>query len=191
MCICNSCDSKDVIERSETEIYTYKSTDYEVLIHFLVCNSCHDEFLNKEQILRNEINIREAKKKIDGLLSAEGLREIRKQLKLTQEQASEVFGGGRNAFSKYERSEVSQSVSMDKLIRLSGQDRYIFRKLLDLSSIEKEFDFTDPMDLQISGNNIVEFPNAYQPKISTYDIETLNEIDENKLSDISDMAAVC
>jgi len=40
-------------------------------------------------------------------------------LGLTQHAASSIFGGGLNAFSKYERGEVIQSKAMDKLIRVS------------------------------------------------------------------------
>jgi HTH-type transcriptional regulator/antitoxin MqsA len=41
-----------------------------------------------------------------------------------------VFGGGRNAFSKYERGEVSQSVAMDKLIRVCLKHRDVFQELV-------------------------------------------------------------
>lgn len=188
MCTCNSCNSDNVTEHSENETYSYKNTDYQVLTYFLVCNVCNDEFMNKEQILKNETNIREAKKKIDGLLSSSELKEARMMLKLTQEQASEVFGGGRNAFSKYERSEVSQSKSMDKLIRLAKQDRYIYRKLIGLSDIEQTFDFTDPMDLQVSNTNIVIFPSKEPIKISSYKIEGKDNID---FTDLPPTVASC
>jgi len=59
-----------------------------------------------------------AKRRADGLLSPEEIRHAREALGLTQHKAAEVFGGGRNAFSKYERGEVAQSVAMDRLIRL-------------------------------------------------------------------------
>ncbi len=55
------------------------------------------------------------RKKSDGLLTSSEIYEARITLGLTQESASLVFGGGKNAFSKYERAEVSQSVAMDKL----------------------------------------------------------------------------
>ena len=36
-----------------------------------------------------------------------------------QKQITSVFGGGLNAFSKYERGEIIQSEAMDKLIRVT------------------------------------------------------------------------
>jgi HTH-type transcriptional regulator/antitoxin MqsA len=56
---------------------------------------------------------------MDGLLTASEIVELRNKLGLTQQEAAKIFGGGINAFSKYERSEVIQSVAMDKLMRLA------------------------------------------------------------------------
>ena len=107
----------------------YKDSTIQVLITYCVCNNCAREFITKPQILRNEAALRSAKKKFDGLLSAEEIIHARKALSLTQEQACRVFGGGRNAFSKYERGEVSQSAAMDKLIRICLNHRDIFHEL--------------------------------------------------------------
>ena len=38
---------------------------------------------------------------------------IRKRLSLTQAQAARLMGGGDNAFSKYERGEITQSAAMN------------------------------------------------------------------------------
>jgi DNA-binding transcriptional regulator YiaG len=66
----------------------------------------------------NDAAIRAAKRSYDGLLTPDEIHRSRRLLKLTQEEASKVFGGGANAFSKYERGEVTQSAAMDRLIRL-------------------------------------------------------------------------
>ena len=55
---------------------------------------------------------------IDHRLVAEDIRNFRKSFKLSQKEASELFGGGPNSFSKYERGDVIQSKSTDVLIRL-------------------------------------------------------------------------
>ena len=46
------------------------------------------------------------------------VRRIRRKLKLTQKQAANIFGGGVNAFSRYERGEVEPGLSTLKLLRL-------------------------------------------------------------------------
>jgi HTH-type transcriptional regulator/antitoxin MqsA len=46
------------------------------------------------------------------------LRRIRTRLKLTQEQAARLTGGGHNAFSRYERGEVPPMPAVVNLFRL-------------------------------------------------------------------------
>ncbi|AHE99147.1 type II toxin-antitoxin system MqsA family antitoxin [Thioalkalivibrio paradoxus] len=49
---------------------------------------------------------------------AQEVRRIRTRLKLTQKAAAEVFGGGVNAFSRYERGEVDPPRAVVKFLRL-------------------------------------------------------------------------
>lgn len=46
------------------------------------------------------------------------LRAIRKRLKLSQVEAAELFGGGVNAFSRYERGETEPPRSLVQLLRI-------------------------------------------------------------------------
>ena len=60
---------------------------------------------------------------------------------LTQKQAAKVFGGGSNAFAKYEAEDVVQSVGMDKLLRLAVEvpdaATWLFRQSgIDFSQIK-------------------------------------------------------
>jgi len=82
------------------------------------CDTCGADPIFRDQIKRNHLKIADAKRVADGLLVGEEIRRIRMRLKLTQREAAEVFGGGANAFSKYERGDVVQSVAMDRLLRL-------------------------------------------------------------------------
>ena len=126
---CKLCNSEDVSDYVEAEEITYKGSTFQVSIAYSLCNNCDREFISKPQILQNEAALRAAKKDYDGLLSSEEIIRARRTLSLTQEQAARVFGGGRNAFSKYERGEVSQSVAMDKLIRICLNHREVFHEL--------------------------------------------------------------
>ena len=126
---CKLCNSEDVSDYVEAEDISYKGSTLQVSIAYSLCNNCDREFISKPQILQNEAALRAAKKDDDGLLSSEEIIRARRTLSLTQEQAARVFGRGRNAFSKYERGEVSQSVAMDKLIRICLSHREIFHEL--------------------------------------------------------------
>lgn len=86
------------------------------------CSKCNADPIYPEQIRRNERRIREAKRRVDGLLSGHQIREVRERLGLSQQEAATLFGGGTNGFSKYERGETAQSVAMDRLLRLVMAD---------------------------------------------------------------------
>lgn len=132
---CHFCGADAVSRHSSMETYQYKQQAYEVLVDYSVCNDCGEEVITTEQIHINEARIREAKKKLDSLLSCEEIRDIRTRLGLTQEEAAKVFGGGVNAFSKYERGEVTQSAAMDKLIRIAADDQTVFMRLKTMAGL--------------------------------------------------------
>jgi len=82
------------------------------------CDHCGAEIIRPDQIRHGDRLFADARRRADGLLTGDEIVQIRKALGLTQRQASELFGGGANAFSKYERGEVTQSASMDRLMKL-------------------------------------------------------------------------
>lgn len=135
---CRECNDGFILKLKDTGIVIYKNNKMTVEVNYSICNSCDQEFIGKSQIVQNDINVRESRKIIDGLLSKEEILNSRTTLNITQEEASIIFGGGRNAFSKYERGEVSQSVSMDKLIRLCLESKITFDKLSAKSGVIKE-----------------------------------------------------
>lgn len=130
MSVCKKCQSNDVKTFLDDEILKYKGAEMPYQLAYSVCQNCGREFISTAQIKANDCRVREAKKIHDGLLSAEQIKQAREALGLTQAQASQVFGGGRNAFSKYERAEVAQSVAMDKLIRVSMRYSFVLEELL-------------------------------------------------------------
>ena len=94
-----------------------------------LCNVCGVEQASPEQLRDNKRAMTAFKKETDGLLTGREVRRIRERLDLTQQQASEIFGGGPVAFAKYEADDVSQSEAMDKLIRLADASIEAFQLL--------------------------------------------------------------
>ncbi len=118
MSSCKLCQSSDISILKAKDSFTYKGQEIEFEVEYSVCNSCQREFIESQQIQKNDATILSAKKCADGLLSSEEIQAIRKNLGITQEIASKVFGGGENAFSKYESGKVAQSAAMDRLCLL-------------------------------------------------------------------------
>ena len=96
----------------------YNDVKGHIASHYSICNKCGSEQAGTEQLRRNKRAMIAFKKQASGLLSGEQVRQVRLQLKLSQKEAAEIFGGGPVAFSKYENDDVMQSEAMDKLLRV-------------------------------------------------------------------------
>lgn len=79
------------------------------------------------------------KKEVDGLLTGEEIRKIHLLLRITQNEAASIFGGGTVACSKYENNDVIQSVSMDKLLHVVNEVSEAFRVIAKKAGIDKNF----------------------------------------------------
>lgn len=133
---CKICQSDNVTTHCEAESIHYKEQILKVDMDYSLCHSCGREFISKAQIAKNDVRVRDAKKLFDGLLTSTEIYQARRSLGLTQDQAATLFGGGKNAFSKYERGEVSQSAAMDKLIKICLKHPEIFKELSVESGIK-------------------------------------------------------
>jgi len=86
--------------------------------HGWFCAVCGDgEFASADEAKRYSAEISLQMEAIDARQAAE-LRRIRKNLGLTQKKAAELFGGGVNAFSEYERGVTQPSKSTVVLLHL-------------------------------------------------------------------------
>lgn len=118
--ICPICETGTLSKQEHTGEIQYHNQAVQVPdLEYSQCSNCGADPVLADQAKRNQVRFSDAKKAIDGLLSSSEIRKARRYLGLTQHAASSVFGGGLNAFSKYERGEVIQSKAMDRLIRVT------------------------------------------------------------------------
>lgn len=74
----------------------------------------------------------------DGLIKAlrksnpPEVRVIREKLGLTQAEAGKIFGGGVNAFSRYERGATKPSTQMRKLLKLAERHPELVKELAEI-----------------------------------------------------------
>ena len=59
----------------------------------------------------------------------EDIRRIRRKLRLTQAEAAKITGGGRNAFSRYERGDASPMPAVMNLLRLLDNHPELLQEL--------------------------------------------------------------
>jgi HTH-type transcriptional regulator/antitoxin MqsA len=61
------------------------------------------------------------------------VRLIREKLGLTQAEAGKIFGGGVNAFSRYERGAAKPSATMRKLLKLAERHPDLVKEIVEYS----------------------------------------------------------
>lgn len=117
--MCPMCERGGLTPRTYSETFQHRGADLVVEgLKYYVYDGCEADPVFEDHIRRNHVRVVDARRQADGLLTGREILALRKFLGLSQKEALEVFGGGANAFSKYERGEVTQSVAMDRLLRL-------------------------------------------------------------------------
>ena len=96
------------------------------------CEVCGEGFHDDSEQTKITNSILLAKRAADELLTPKDIKRIRLKAKLTQVEAQYIFGGGVNAFSKYERAEVTQPRSTDVLLRLLDNKQISVEQLQQL-----------------------------------------------------------
>jgi putative zinc finger/helix-turn-helix YgiT family protein len=126
---CRNCGNASVAVEVFSDTIDFRGLELDVQhLEQSRCRACKFKFESDAQSQRNSATIRQAYsverdriRKRDGLLSGEEISAIRKTYSLSQRDAALLFGGGSNAFNKYETGEVLQSAAMDRLLRVSAQ----------------------------------------------------------------------
>ena len=117
--ICSICGKgpfkKEVIE----ETFSYKGETITIPDYIVYkCDLCNEAIVDKQTLKTSGKLLKNFKCKVDGLLTGEEIREIRKKVGFTQEQMSEILGGGLKGFARYEAGQICQSKAMDNLLRV-------------------------------------------------------------------------
>ncbi len=94
---------------------SYKGVQYSSETRGAFCNHCEDGF--PEYDPNEETQWMAFRKEVDAQHATE-LARIRKKLGLTQSQAAQIAGGGKNAFSRYERGQAKPVSAVIYLFRL-------------------------------------------------------------------------
>lgn len=114
---CPVCGDEGLHEMKTTILREFEGFKKEVPFHASVCGSCGSETLTDQQAKFNKRQMTDFYRAANGLLTGSQIKAIRDDLHLTQSEAASIFGGGKNAFTKYENGDVTQSLALDKLIR--------------------------------------------------------------------------
>lgn len=134
--LCPACGEGHLHPIIDAENVEYKGVTASIEYHFSQCDVCSSELAGKDETSLNNRAMSAFYKRVDGLLSGHEILKIRERYNLTQSMAASLFGGGKVAFSRYERNEVSQSAAMDSLIRLCKVNPNNLLLLADIKKIK-------------------------------------------------------
>lgn len=133
---CGFCGKDELQSITETEHFQYRGNPLEVAGYtYSVCAACGEEIVTPDQMKLNQRLVADAKRRADGFLASAEIRQLRDQLGLSQADAGKVFGGGPNAFYKYENGEVMQSQAVDRLMVLARDDFNTYQRLRAMAGL--------------------------------------------------------
>ncbi len=101
-----------------------------------LCQDCKQRAINRLGVKPSEKDIKELYAIVNGLLTSAEVRQIRKNLNLTQREAALICGGGPNAFSRYERGEIIPVRATSNLLRLLNKYPEEVKYLLQFNANE-------------------------------------------------------
>lgn len=127
---CSFCENGYLERKVLEETYEYKGHKITLNQPGEYCNSCEEAIFSGNDLKINKKTLHDWQTVADGFLPSDEVRRIRKKLGLTQRQAAEIFGGGPNAFSRYECGDFVQMKSTDNLLRLLDKYPHLLEEIL-------------------------------------------------------------
>ncbi len=117
---CPSCGAAKLVRATRDLTYTYKGESTvlpQVTGDF--CPACDEQILGAAQSRRTMTLMREFTKQVNAsIVDPEFIVSVRKKLELDQREAAEIFGGGVNAFSRYENGKTKPPLALVKLLKV-------------------------------------------------------------------------
>ena len=117
---CPVCGAADLIHDTRDLAYTYKGeTTTLPAVTGDFCPACGDVILNREHGDRYSELVGAFQRQVNAAyVDPDYIAKVRRRLDLDQRQAAELFGGGVNAFSRYENGKTKPPLALVKLLKL-------------------------------------------------------------------------
>jgi|SRR5450759_236986 len=139
---CFLCEEGRMVPSSDLKHkFRYGSREYVVddLSH-ATCDRCGTSGFLNGQLTENKNRIKEFQNALIKIMGPSDILSLRAKYSLSQAQAAKIFGGGANAFSKWERGEVIPAESTAKLLRLAFESVEAMEWLAKNAGVELHHD---------------------------------------------------
>lgn len=117
---CPICGGADL--KHETRDVTYEYKGHQIVVRGITgdfCDECDEVIYNAEMSAKFSTAVAELHREVNSReVDPAFIATVRKRLNLDQRQAAEIFGGGANAFSRYETGRVAPPRPLVQLFRV-------------------------------------------------------------------------
>ncbi len=131
--ICGSCGSSKVKRACRNQSFIYKGKS-SILpkVKGDLCGTCGEMMLDQAEWVRTDALMKKFIKSVnESLVDGGFIEEVRKKLALGQREAGTLFGGGANAFSRYENGKSKPPVALVKLLRVLDRHPELLAEIRD------------------------------------------------------------
>lgn len=117
---CPSCGSAKLVHEARDMPYTYKGETTRIpRVKGEYCPACGEAVLGPTESARASAAMLEFNKRVNAaMVDPAFIARVRRKLALDQKQAAEIFGGGVNAFSRYETGKTRPPLALVQLLRI-------------------------------------------------------------------------
>ncbi len=117
---CPVCGAAELVHDTRDLPYTYKGeTTIIAAVTGDFCPACAESILDAAESNRTMREMNAFSKQVNAAIVDPGfITTVRKKLDLDQREAAEIFGGGINAFSRYENGKTKPPLALVKLFKL-------------------------------------------------------------------------
>lgn len=117
---CPSCAAAKLVHDTRDMPYTYKGESTMITaVTGDFCPACGEVVLDAAESTRTSAAMLEFNKQVNASIVDPGfIASVRKKLNLDQREAAEIFGGGVNAFSRYEKGKTKPPLALVKLLKV-------------------------------------------------------------------------
>ena len=117
---CPICGAAELIRDTRDLPYTYKGeTTFIPAVTGDFCPACAESILDAAESDRVMQEMRAFSKQVNAaIVDPKFIVQVRKKLKIDQREAAEIFGGGVNAFSRYENGKTKPPLALVKLLKV-------------------------------------------------------------------------
>ncbi len=128
---CPSCGAGKLVRDTRSISYTYKGeTTIIPAVRGEFCPACGESVLAAAESKRVSAAMLDFNKQVNASIVDPGfIARVRKKLALDQGQAAAIFGGGANAFSRYENGKTKPPLALVKLLILLDRHPHLLNEV--------------------------------------------------------------